>query len=112
MAIKSHYMYVLACADRTLYTGYTVDWQRREREHNQGRGAKYTRLKSRQPSRMVYVQAFSSRSLAMSAEYHFKQLTRAQKEDFLYQTGVSSLDPFSSQPPLVKLLEEEEIDGD
>jgi len=78
-----HYFYVLACADQTFYGGYTTDPKRRLTEHNSGKGAKYTRLKSRRPAEMIYCEAFDTRSAATKAEYAFKQLTRAKKELFL-----------------------------
>ena len=72
-----HVVYVLECADGTLYTGYTTDLERRVAEHNAGEGAKYTR--SRTPVRPVYHERFESRSAALSREYAIKQLTRAEK---------------------------------
>jgi putative endonuclease len=73
-----HVVYVLECADGTLYTGYTTDLQRRVREHDAGEGAKYTR--GRTPVEVVHVERYDSRSAAMSREHEIKQLTRAQKE--------------------------------
>jgi putative endonuclease len=73
-----HFVYVLRCADDTLYTGYTTDVRRRVREHDAGEGAKYTR--GRTPVELVHVEAFDSRSAAMSREYAIKQLSRAEKE--------------------------------
>ncbi len=72
------HMYVVRCDDGTLYTGVTTDITRRVNEHNASpRGAKYT--KSRRPVTLVYSKAYSNKSLAMKAEYRFKQLTRAEK---------------------------------
>ena len=73
----SHCMYVLECADGTLYTGYAADVEQRVATHNEGRGAKYTR--SRLPVKLVACAAFATKNEAMSAEYRFKQLTRSQK---------------------------------
>jgi putative endonuclease len=73
-----HYVYVLACADGSLYTGYTTDVERRVAEHNAGEGAKYTR--GRTPVEPVHVETFESQSAAMSREYEIKQLSRRQKE--------------------------------
>ena len=83
MDAKAHYFYVLRCADETFYTGYTTDPVRRLAEHNQGVGAKYTRIKRRLPVAMIYTETFATRSDAMRAEYAFKQLTRRQKEQYL-----------------------------
>ncbi len=82
MAISNnHIMYVLECADGTYYTGYTNDLEKRITTHNAGKGAKYTR--ARRPVHCIYFETFESKHDAMSAEYHFKQLTRKQKEKFL-----------------------------
>jgi putative endonuclease len=73
-----HYVYVLECADSTLYTGYTTNVGRRVAEHNAGDGAKYTR--GRTPVEVVHVEAFDTKSAAMSREYGIKQLSRVEKE--------------------------------
>ena len=73
-----HHVYVLACADDTLYTGYTTDVERRVAEHDAGEGAKYTR--GRTPVELVHVESFSSRSAAQAREYEIKQLSRPEKE--------------------------------
>lgn len=73
-----HYVYVLECADGTLYTGYTTDPERRVTEHNNGEGAKYTR--GRGPVELQYVEAFDSRSAAQSREHEIKSLSRADKK--------------------------------
>lgn len=71
-------MYVVECADGTWYTGYATDVAHRVATHNAGRGAKYTR--SRLPVTLVASAGFATRHEALSAEYHFKRLSRAQKE--------------------------------
>ncbi|WP_247003535.1 GIY-YIG nuclease family protein [Halosolutus gelatinilyticus] len=76
-----HVVYVLECADGTLYTGYTTDLDRRVDEHNAGDGAKYTR--GRMPVELRYHERFETRSAAMSREYEIKQLTRSAKERLL-----------------------------
>ena len=73
----SFYVYMLRCADGTLYTGYTDDPERRARVHNAGKGAKYTR--SRLPVELVYREAFGDKSAALRREREIKRLTRAQK---------------------------------
>ncbi|MGX7030655.1 GIY-YIG nuclease family protein [Vagococcus zengguangii] len=83
MASSEHYFYVLECADQTFYAGYTTDPVRRLQQHNNGTGAKYTRLAKRQPMRMIHLEKFSEKSPAMQAEYAFKQLTRSQKRGYL-----------------------------
>jgi putative endonuclease len=76
-----HYVYVLSCADDSLYTGYTTDVSRRVAEHDAGEGAKYTR--GRTPVELVHVEAFDSQSDAMSREYEIKSFTRSRKEQLV-----------------------------
>ena len=73
-----HFVYIVRCADGTLYTGYARDPRARERAHNSGRGAKYTA--GRRPVRLVYQKGFRSVRKALAREYVVKQLTRAQKD--------------------------------
>lgn len=73
-----YYLYIVQCADQTLYTGITVDLERRLLEHNQSKlGAKYTRV--RRPVTLVYAQKFTDRSAATSAESQVKKLSRSAK---------------------------------
>ena len=71
------YVYLLRCADDTLYCGWTTDLEHRVRVHNSGRGAKYTR--SRTPVKLVYFEEFEDRKEALSREWHLKRLTREKK---------------------------------
>ena len=73
------YIYILLCADGSLYTGITTDCARRLKEHNESRslGAKYTR--TRRPVAMVWRENVVSRSLASRREYAIKQLSRTKK---------------------------------
>ena len=72
-----HFVYIVRCADGTLYTGYARDPRVRTLAHNSGRGAKYTA--GRRPVQLVYQEAFRSLGKALAREYAVKQLTRAQK---------------------------------
>ncbi len=72
-----NYVYILECADGTLYTGWTTCPERRVKAHNSGKGAKYTR--SRRPVRLVYTETCQNQSDALRREYEIKQLSRAQK---------------------------------
>jgi predicted GIY-YIG superfamily endonuclease len=74
-------VYMLRCADDTLYTGIARDADAREATHNAGRGAKYTR--ARLPVRLVYREAAPDRSAASKREWAIKRLTRLQKLDLL-----------------------------
>ncbi|MFC4405223.1 GIY-YIG nuclease family protein [Haloarchaeobius iranensis] len=76
--MSDHHVYVLRCADGTLYTGYTTDVERRVAEHDAGEGAKYTR--GRTPVELVHVESYDDRGTAMSREYEIKQLSRREKE--------------------------------
>lgn len=80
--LTEHFVYLLRCADGTLYTGYTTDLERRLAEHNgAGRpaaGARYTR--ARRPVTLVYYEVCSSRSAAQAREAAIKALPRAAKE--------------------------------
>jgi putative endonuclease len=73
------WVYMLRCADGTLYTGITTDVTRRIAEHNGdgGPGARYTR--SRRPVKLVFVEAAASRAEASRREAEIKQLDRARK---------------------------------
>ncbi|MFP5408290.1 MAG: GIY-YIG nuclease family protein [Gammaproteobacteria bacterium] len=73
------WVYMLRCADGTLYTGVTTDVTRRVAEHNGegGAGARYTR--SRRPVSLVHVEAAASRAAACRREAAIKQLNRARK---------------------------------
>ena len=73
-----YFVYILRCADDTLYTGSTSDLAAREAAHNSGRGAKYTA--GRGPVRVVYSESHDSRSAAQRREAQLKRLTRAKKE--------------------------------
>ena len=77
----SYFVYVLACADGTLYTGYTNDVEQRVRTHNAGKGAKYTR--GRTPVELVAQARFATKHEAMSAEFRFKRLSRNAKDALL-----------------------------
>ena len=78
---KSWQLYILRCADGTLYTGIAVDAEKRLAMHRSGRGAKYT--KGRGPLELVYLEECGSHSDALRRELAVKKLTRAQKEALL-----------------------------
>ncbi len=77
----SWFVYILRCADKTLYTGVTTDVTRRIKEHNAVKGAKYTRV--RQPVSLVYQETHKDRSSAQVREAAIKKLSRQQKEALL-----------------------------
>lgn len=81
---QAHCVYIVACADGSLYTGYTVDVEKRVSTHNTGKGARYTR--SRRPVQLLASWSFSSRGDALRAEWALKQLSRVQKLRLIDQT--------------------------
>lgn len=76
-----NYTYILKCNNGTLYTGWTNNLDKRLKDHNDGKGAKYT--KARRPVELVYYEEFESKEEAMKREYAIKQLSRKQKEQLL-----------------------------
>ncbi len=74
----SFYVYILLCMDGSFYTGYTGDLNERIRQHENGKGAKYT--KSHRPQKVAYVELFGSRSAAMKRERAIKKLSHQQKQ--------------------------------
>jgi putative endonuclease len=86
----SVFVYIVECADKTLYTGWTTDIARRVKAHNAGRGAKYTR--ERGPVRLVYIEEVSDRRVALKRELAIKRMSRAKK---LKLIEAASILPFS-----------------
>lgn len=76
-------VYILRCADGTLYTGYTPNIEKRLAVHNSGHGAKYTR--TRTPVTLVYTETYTSKSEALRREAAIKKLTREQKLTLIEQ---------------------------
>ena len=76
------YVYIVECADGTLYTGVTTDVKRRILEHNFSfKSAKYTR--SRRPVRLLWSKEVEDRSTALKEEYRIKKLTRSKKLELI-----------------------------
>lgn len=75
--MKGFCVYMLLCADGTLYTGWTNDIARRFAAHQSGAGAKYT--KPRRPVRLAYVEPAATKQAAMKREYAIKRLSRKEK---------------------------------
>ncbi len=80
-------LYILRCADGSLYTGITNDLERRVQEHNMGSGAKYTR--SRRPVVLEYSETHGDRSDASKREYAVKRMTRQQKRRLIQASSSS-----------------------
>jgi predicted GIY-YIG superfamily endonuclease len=71
------FVYLLRCADGTLYCGWSTDPERRLRQHQAGAASRYTRR--RLPVELVYTREYATRSEAMREEVRIKRLTRPEK---------------------------------
>jgi putative endonuclease len=80
-----YYTYIVQCADGSLYTGWTLDVEKRVAAHNSGAGAKYTR--SRGPVTLVWSEAFLTQHEAMHWEAEIKRWTRKEKWDLVLKHG-------------------------
>ena len=74
-------LYILECADGSLYTGITTDLERRFRRHNEGRATKYTR--TRRPLKIVHTEFCDNESSARRREAEVKKLKRAEKLELI-----------------------------
>lgn len=74
---KMPYTYMVECSDGSLYTGWTVDLNKRVKAHNKGKGARYTRAKG--PVKLVYWEEAETKVAAMKREAAIKKLSRAKK---------------------------------
>ncbi len=72
-----NYTYIVRCSDGTLYTGWTNNLEKRIKDHNDGRGAKYT--KPRRPVTLVYYEEFRTKEEAMRREWEIKHMSRKDK---------------------------------
>ena len=72
-----NYTYLVECADKTLYCGWTNDLKKPMEAHNSGQGAKYTR--ARRPVKLVYYEEFETKGEAMKREAAIKKLSRKEK---------------------------------
>lgn len=72
-----NYVYILECADKSLYTGWTNNLDKRTKTHSKGKGGKYTR--ARLPVKLVYFEEYNDRICAQKREYEIKQMTRKEK---------------------------------
>ena len=77
----SFFVYILLCMDGSFYTGYTQDLNERTKQHENGKGARYT--KTHKPQKLAYVEQHDSRSKAMKRERAIKKLSHQQKQDLI-----------------------------
>lgn len=76
-----NYVYIVECKDGTYYTGWTNNLDKRLKDHNAGKGAKYT--KARLPVSLVYYEEFRTKEEAMRREYAMKRMTRNEKNKLI-----------------------------
>lgn len=80
-----HFIYMIECADGSLYTGWTTDLKGRIQAHNKGTGAKYTR--GRGPVKLLYSEAYPSKEEALKRECQIKKLKREKKLELIGMTN-------------------------
>lgn len=83
-----NYVYILRCADGSLYTGWTNDLEKRVKTHNAGRGAKYT--KTRLPVELVYYEEYEEKGEALSREFNIKRLKKTAKEKLILKQHIDN----------------------
>ena len=79
------YLYILRCRDGTLYTGITIDVEKRFEAHCSGKGAKYTR--GRGPLELVYRETCQNHSQALKREWEIKAMSREKKQELIENNG-------------------------
>ncbi len=84
---KDWTVYILRCGDGSLYTGISKDVRARVKQHNEGRGATYTR--TRLPVKLLYQQEGMTRSKALIREAQIKAMPRSKKEEIMQRHGVT-----------------------
>jgi len=83
------YTYILECNDGTYYTGWTNNIEKRYADHNQKKGAKYT--KGRGPLKLVYLKGFETKTEALQQEIAIKKLSRPQKQDLIQKCPLEEI---------------------
>ncbi len=81
-----HYVYVVRCANGSLYTGYTKDIGARMAAHNEGKGGRYTR--AHRPVELIASWNFATKREALQVEYRIKQLSRQKKLELVQQPEI------------------------
>ena len=90
----THYVYLLRCADNSLYVGETSNLQTREQDHNDGRGGSYTA--KRRPVRIAYAERHNSKQEALKRERQIKRWS-LQKKELLVSGDVATLSGVSQR---------------
>lgn len=96
-----YFCYIVRCADDTLYTGLTTDIERRVKQHNSGKGAKYTRMHG--PVTLVYVEPQPDRPSATKRELQIKSYAKVKKLKMIAEFQDAAL---TDPPRWVNLVEE------
>jgi putative endonuclease len=78
---KSWFVYIVRCSDNSLYTGIAIDVEARITQHNNGKGAKYTR--SRRPVELVHSEKLSDKGDALRREIQIKKMSPKQKRNLV-----------------------------
>ncbi len=86
---NAHYVYVVRCANGSLYTGYTKDIEARIAAHNEGKGGRYTR--AHRPVELIASWNFTTKREALQVEYRIKQLPRQKKLELVQQPVIPQL---------------------
>lgn len=80
----TYFVYLLQCADKSFYCGYTTELERRVAEHNHSdKGSKYTR--SKRPVELVYSEEYQTLSEALKREHQIKQLSSQEKRTLVHR---------------------------
>jgi len=95
---SEYYVYLLRCADNSLYCGITNDVERRVAQHNAGTGAKYTRAAKRLPVFLETACGPMDKGAALSLEYQVKQLPAREKVEFLREQEMDLDSPDGPAP--------------
>ena len=91
----AYYCYMVLCANGGYYTGWTTDPLRRLKQHNAGRGARYTRMNA--PSELVYVEEVADHSTALKREVEIKLLKHSKKVALVSDTSRNILSSLLSE---------------
>ena len=78
---SSWYVYIIECKDGKLYTGITNNLEGRIKQHNRGRGCRFTKYRS--PVKLLYNEECISKAMALSREARIKSFTRAKKLELI-----------------------------
>ena len=81
-----NYVYILECVDKSLYTGWTNNLEKRVKTHSEGKGGKYTR--SRLPVKLIYFEEYNDKISAQKREYEIKQMARKDKLELINKGAI------------------------